>query len=94
MLREFNLASSFVKKGFLIPKILIQSTFFVYLAHTIKITKISRYVMSRIFVSENAMSLSISYFLAPLLTVTICVIIYLSLRKYLPKLCDVLTGAR
>lgn len=90
----FNLATSFVKSGHLFPKILTQSTFFVYLAHTIMITSISIGVMRKLFGDENALSLSIGYFLAPILTVSICVVGYWILKKFLPRFCGILTGER
>ena len=90
----FNLATSFVKSGRLLPRLLTQSTFFVYLAHTIMITGVSSSVMRKIFGEENVLSLSISYLLAPILTVTICVVSYWILKKYLPKLCGIMTGER
>ena len=90
----FNLATSFVKSGRLFPRLLTQSTFFVYLAHTIMITGISSSVMGKIFGTENVLALSISYFLAPILTVTICVVFYWILKRFLPKFCGILTGER
>ena len=90
----FNLATSFVKSGHLFPRLLTQSTFFVYLAHTIMITEISSSVMRLIFGEGNVLSLSVTYLLAPILTVTICVVCYWILKKYLPKLCGIMTGER
>ena len=90
----FNLATTFVKNGRSFPKILTQSTFFVYLAHTILITSKSIGVMRKIVGEGNALSLSIGYFLAPILTVTICVVGYWILKRYLPKFCGILTGER
>lgn len=90
----FNLATSFVKNNHLFPKILTQSTFFVYVLHTIMVTGISASIMRKIFGEGNAFLLSISYFLAPFLTTTICVMGYWVLKRYLPKICGLLTGER
>lgn len=81
----FNLATSFVKSDLLFPQILTQSTFFVYVAHTIMITGISGTLMKKVLGEGNALLLSISYFLAPILTIAICVMCYWGLKRYLPS---------
>ena len=90
----FNLATSFVKNDLLFPQILTQSTFFVYVAHTIMITGISGTLLKKVLGEGNALLLSISYFLAPILTIAICVMCYWGLKRYLPRICGVLTGER
>jgi len=93
-LAMFNLATTCVKNCWVFPKLLTQSTFFIYLSHTIIITGTCRSVTAKIFGENNPFSLSIAYFLSPLLAIAICVIIYWLLKRFLPKVCAVLTGER
>lgn len=90
----FNLATAFVKNGIHFPHILTKSSFFIYVVHTIMITGISSIIIKKLIGNDSIALMTISYFLAPLLTVTICVLIYWFMNKYLHKLCSLLTGER
>ena len=89
-----NLATSFVKKGLMIPRFLTRSSFFVYVSHPILITSYCNSLMVRIFGETHVASLTISFILSPILIVAICVLCYQLLHHFLPSICRVLTGNR
>ena len=91
----FNFATCVVKSSkFSIPDFLSQSSFFIYLAHTVFFIRISRKIVSMVFSRSNAYILCLQYLLVPILTVILCLVSYLILKTYFPKLCGVLTGER
>ena len=90
----FNAATFFIQKKLYIPTFLVESTFFIYMAHTIRITGKSMSLMRKVFEQSNPLLMSAGYILSPLLTVTICVVGYLLLKRYMPKVCGILTGDR
>lgn len=91
----FNLSTLIVSRGLInIPQQFVKGAFFIYLLHTIKINGIVSWLFINIFGETNPILLTISYFLVPITTVTICLVIYFMLNKYIPSLCRILTGNR
>jgi len=70
------------------------TTFFVYAAHTCGFTLVAETLLQAIFPQDALWSLTLSYLLTPLLCVTLCVVAYFFLLKYLPRLLAILTGGR
>lgn len=93
-LAMINLATTCIRKGWQIPRFLIQSTFFVYVSHEIMITDFSGILLRHVFGQDNMLSLYASYLLAPVLAVTVCLLLYAFLKRFFPKTCTILTGQR
>lgn len=91
----FNLAVYIVKFSKLrIHPLLSKSSFFIYAIHSLLILRVSMSLCSRILYWNNPLILTIRYFMVPILTVCICVLMYWLMQKYTPKLLNILTGNR
>lgn len=91
----FNIAVDVVKsKKMPICSSLANSSFFIFAIHSLLILEISSAVSVRILPWDSPFILTIRYFVTPLLTIGICLLLYFLLRKYLPKALSVITGNR
>ena len=91
----FNLISKFLEKNIIqVNETLSQSSFFIYVTHTLLILKFSNWIVNKIIPLNNELFLIIKYLLIPVLTVSISLVIYLLLKKFMPKLLNILTGNR
>lgn len=90
-----NLTAFFIEKGSLtVRPILSKASFFIYVTHTVAILGYSKRFMDHIFSAQNTLNMLLKYFLTPLLTVLICVGLYLILKKLTPKIMNFLLGSR
>ena len=87
------LAAVAVKKGHRIPALLSNSTFFIFVAHAL-LLEVSYNIFKSLLGNGNVLMLILRYFLAAILPVVICVLLYWLLRKFTPRLCGILTGQR
>ncbi len=76
------------------PQILRKGSFFVYLLHNIMVIGIVTRFARIVFGENNAVLMTVSYLVVPLLTTIICIAIYYILNKYMPQFCSILTGSR
>lgn len=91
----FNLAIFLLESGKVkVYPILSKSSFFIYATHTLLILSVSRAVCSRILYWNTPLVLTIRYFATPILAVGACFTLYIVMKKFTPKLLDVLTGNR
>jgi peptidoglycan/LPS O-acetylase OafA/YrhL len=67
---------------------------FVYAVHTVLILGIVGRIFDYMIRSENVIPLLMRYFTVPLITVTICVLIYCMMEKLMPKTLKILSGNR
>lgn len=74
--------------------ILSRASFFIYLSHPIFILSFSNAFLNKILPFENYVVLTIKYLVTPILCVTICIIIYWVLNRYLQKITKVIVGGR
>lgn len=89
-----NLSSYIVNKEILpIPQFLTKGSFFVFLSHMICLPYVE-WIVSHCLQKDGVVSLYLSYLLIPIITVLVCLVVYWFLRRYLPNICGVLTGAR
>lgn len=96
LIAAFNVSSRLIEKEKVkVNRLLTNSVLFVLALHTTKVSNICKLVIVKIF---NLMGLSedglVSYFLTPLILVTLCVMVYLFANRYIPRLTKVLTGSR
>ena len=70
------------------------SSFFVYALHTSIMFEVSKVVFILFRLGDNLWSMLILYFATPVFTAAICVVLYLLLKRYIPSLCNLLTGGR
>ena len=87
------MAAVAVKKGHRIPALLINSTFFIFVAHAL-LLEVSYNIFKSLLGNGSVLMLILRYFLAAILPVVICVLLYWLLRKFTPRLCGILTGQR
>lgn len=70
------------------------SSFFIFASHIILILPFSEEICNYILPGSNGIALLIKYFLTPLVCVSICMGLYVFLRKYVPALSKLLNGNR
>ena len=87
------LAAVAVKKGYHIPALLSNSTFFIFVAHAL-LLEVSYNIFKFLLGNGNVLMLILRYLLAAILPIVICVLLYWLLRKFAPRLCGFLTGQR
>ena len=91
----FNIAGLLVAKDKVrIPKLLTQSSFFIYLVHFIYITGLAGVVVTKLLPYDNQFIILFNYFLTVLVTIAICVLLYIIMRRLCPKLLSVIVGGR
>ena len=73
---------------------LANCSFFVFALHTLIMIDIGKVFFHVFHLPDNTYSMLFLYFVVPIITITICVLLYVCLKKYLPKFCAVLTGGR
>lgn len=92
----FNLASWLLEIGRMENKfpVLGKSSFFIYATHTLLILDFSTLICSKLLYWDNSVIHIARYFMIPLLTVGICLMLYLLMQKYMPKVLALLMGNR
>jgi hypothetical protein len=90
-----NIASFFVEKWKIRPNpTLTKATFFVYGVHTILVLSMVGRIFDIIFESKAPMVLTIRYFIVPIATAYMCVLIYCIMKKIMPGILGLLSGNR
>lgn len=90
-----SLSSVIVKNDIIqIPPFLSNSSFFIYLSHTILITPLVSKAVNSIFGLSNPMLMTIGYLVKPVVIALICLSFYYILNRFLPSICRALTGGR
>jgi len=69
-------------------------SFFVFALHLLIMCDIGKLIFTILHLSGSIYNLVFLYFFVPLLTICICIILYIIIRRYMPKLCNLLTGGR
>lgn len=91
----FNLAVTICRHHkVVLPSLLIRSSFFIYVVHTIYFVTFSNHITDFIFGTTNPLFMSFGFLLSPIITTSLCVLFYLVLSKLMPKTMTVLTGER
>ena len=73
---------------------LANSSFFVYALHTLIIAEVGKVVFSVLHLSGNLPSMLLLYVAVPVVTVLLCVVLYVFLKRFVPSFCSLLTGGR
>lgn len=73
---------------------LANSSFFVFALHTLIMGLIGKAVFTFFRIPDNTFSMLFMYFLIPIITIALCVCLYVLLNKYFHNMCDILTGGR
>lgn len=96
-----GIASAIIITSYLIEKNIVKvnstlanCSFFVFALHVLIINYIGKIVLSIFHLPDNTYSMLFLYFVVPTITIALCVLIYIFLRKYFPNVCNLLTGGR
>ena len=82
-------------KGTCLPNpIIVNSTFFIYALHKIIIDDVAKITFTILHLPDKTYVMLNCYFLIPILTILICIIISLVLQYFCPKFHKALTGGR
>lgn len=91
----FNLTAGLYDAGRIKPiKLLTDSSFFIYASHAVLITEISNFLLWRTLPITAEWMLVLKVFLRPAVTVGMCLLIFVVMRKICPKILGLLTGGR
>lgn len=90
----FNLAADFIIHGLKIPTLLGQSSFFIYVSHMVVITNYIVRYRQLLLGMNNPWLMSLGYLSSAWIIAATCLIFYIILHKFTPKLCYVLAGGR
>ena len=89
----FNLTSHFVQNGkFGINAFLTSATFFLYAFHEPFTTFLRKFILK--FIPVTSFSITLLYFLLPVMVILIALVLYYLLGRYLPGFVAVITGDR
>lgn len=96
ILAILNLFVFFVENGKIGVNIkLAKATFFIYAAHATFGLEIASFILSPFIpVDSTWLLMSIRYLLIPVLTISVCLVVYELMRRVCPKLLEVMTGSR
>ncbi|MDR1593323.1 MAG: hypothetical protein LBS43_02405, partial [Prevotellaceae bacterium] len=90
-----NISATLLEKGKVrVIGLLAQASFFIYVSHGVQILGRLSQVINKVIPSENQFVLVFKYLATPILCVSICVFIYWLMRKFTPKILEILTGSR
>lgn len=73
---------------------LANCSFFVYALHVLIINDLSRILLSLLHLPDTTWAMLVLYILVPIVTTLLCVLLYVLLKRYVPALCNLLTGGR
>lgn len=91
----FNISAQMIKNNKIkVRPLLSKSTFFIYAVHTLFILNISSCILGKIVGNNTIIALIISYITIPILTVGICLCLFCFMRKFMPRLLNILIGQR
>jgi hypothetical protein len=95
VISSISIASYLIEgKRVKVNKTLSQATFFVYAVHTVLVLTIVGIVFDKIFRSNSPIILMVRYFSVPIITAYLCVAIYCTMKKIMPKFLNLLSGNR
>ncbi|MBO7477146.1 MAG: acyltransferase [Salinivirgaceae bacterium] len=73
---------------------LTKCCFFVYALHNLIIVSLGKTMISLLNISGNIYAMLLLYFVVPVITILLCIAIYMLLKRFFPALCGILTGGR
>ena len=73
---------------------LANSSFFIFALHDLIIHDLGKMLLMILHVPDNPYIMLVFYFMIPIFTIIICIIIYRMLKSYMPSFCNLLTGSR
>lgn len=74
---------------------LASSSFFIFALHQLFIGDVGKFAFTMLHIPENNPFAMLGlYVIVPLFSVFVCLVLYILLKKYTPRICNVLTGGR
>lgn len=73
---------------------LANCSFFVFALHTLIMSDIGKALFTACHLPDNTYAMLFLYFVVPTITIILCVLIYIFLKRFLPTVCNALTGGR
>jgi glycopeptide antibiotics resistance protein len=91
----FSIATYTVEKGhWQFLNKLSPTSFFIYLAHIVAFTPLTNFAVNKIVGTSNALLMSMGYLVTPFIIICECLVLYTLLKRFLPSICNFLTGNR
>ena len=73
---------------------LANASFFVFALHTLVMYDIGKVIFTALHLPDTTSAMLMLYFAVPTITILLCLGLYLLLKKYIPSVCNLLTGGR
>ena len=73
---------------------LANCSFFVFALHTLIMNDFGKLLFTVLHLPDNTFAMLFLYIVVPTLTIFLCVILYVVLKRYAPSVCSLLTGGR
>ena len=73
---------------------LANGSFFVFALHILIMNDIGKVIFSVLHLPDNTYSMLALYIIVPTITIIICLTLYVILKRYVPVVCNLLTGGR
>lgn len=95
MISVVVIVSYLLNKGIVKVNLLLANcSFIVYAFHIMIIERIARRIYAVLCLPDEPYVMVIMFFIVPIITITLCVFLYMILKRYTPTLCNLLTGGR
>lgn len=90
-----NITSILLETGKIrVYETLSQGSFFIFSLHTLIISEIGKIIFIVMHLNDNTYSILFLYLIVPIITIIICISLYMILKRYAPFICRLLTGGR
>ena len=73
---------------------LANCSFFVFALHTLIMSDIGKILFTVLHLSDTTSAMLFLYIAVPTLTIALCILLYVVLKRYAPSVCSLLTGGR
>lgn len=90
-----NVAANWIERGCVrVHSVLSGSSFFIYASHAVVILPLCGMLARKIVPWNDPLMLTVRYFMIPLMTIAVCLGIYILMKRFIPRLLNVFTGDR
>ena len=94
-----GLVSAIIIASYLVEKkrvnlTLANASFFIYAFHMLLLRPVGRMIIMVFHLPDSTSAMLMLYVVTPIITIILCLITYKLLKKYIPSVCNLLTGGR
>lgn len=86
--------ASYLVEGKKVNMMLANASFFIYAFHRVILRPIGKMLVMAFHLPDSTSAMLVLYVVTPIITTILCLITYKLLKKYIPSVCNLLTGGR